>query len=126
MEGIVGDGDSLVLWDGGGGLELAGVELAVGVVVEGDAEFFAGLEAEGEDAEAGGLVAAGGNGGFGCDPCGFGSSVLGHRVLDAMRGMPVMASAVLVSATVFGRLTGRVASSMTRVSKPRALPSMAE
>ena len=52
MERIVGDGDVLVLWNRCGGLEFARVELAVGVVVERDAEFFAGLEAEGKDAEA--------------------------------------------------------------------------
>ena len=121
MERIVGDGDVLILRNRGGGLELAGVELAVSVVVEGDAEFFAGLEAEGEDTEAGRLVAAGGDGGFDGDPGWF-----GHKVLDAMRGMPSVARAALVSWTEPGRLTGRVASSMTMVSKPRRLPSMAE
>ncbi len=68
VEWIIGDRDALVLGDGGGGLELAGVEAAVGVVVEGDEESLGGLEAEGEGAEAGGLVAAGGDGGLGGDP----------------------------------------------------------
>ncbi len=42
-----------------------------------------------------------------------------------MRGMFAVAKAALVSATLLGRLTGRVASSMTMVSKPRLWPSMA-
>ena len=37
-----------------------------------------------------------------------------------------VARASLVSAMLLGKLTGRVASSMTMVSKPKAWPSMAE
>jgi len=70
VERVIGDGDVFVLGDGDGGLEFAGVEAAVGKVVEGDAVFLASGEAEGEGAQAGGLVAAGGDGGGCGDPGG--------------------------------------------------------
>ena len=80
LERVVREGYALVLWDGFGGLKLAGVEAAVGVIVEGDAKLLRGLEAEGEKAESGGLIAAGGYGRFGGYPecwSGFG---FGHVI----------------------------------------------
>jgi len=46
--------------------------------------------------------------------------------VEWMRGILVAAKSALVASTEQGKLTGRVASSMTMVSKPRVLPSMAE
>ena len=46
--------------------------------------------------------------------------------VELTRGMLRMVRAALVSAMLPGRSTGRVASSMTMISKPRCLPSRAE
>jgi len=65
---VVGNGDFLALRDGGARLKLVGVETAVGVVVEGDAEVGGGGDAEGHGSEGRGPVGAGGYGGGDGDP----------------------------------------------------------
>src|SRR5271167_1827485 len=102
VEWVVGDRNALILGDGDGGLELARVQAAVGVVVEGDAELLGRLEAEGKRAETGRLVSAGSDGSFRGDPCGC----AGHWETseERMREMPAVVSAALVSAMELGRL----------------------
>lgn len=83
MEGVVGERNALILRDGYGRLELAGVEAAVSVVVEGDAELLAGLDAEAEGVEACELEAARGNSRVGGNP-GFDSSHKGDTFMAVM------------------------------------------
>jgi len=66
--GVVGDGEEGALGDGFFGVEVAGVELSVGPVVEGDEEVLVGGGAEGEGAAGAELVLAGGDGGHGLGP----------------------------------------------------------
>jgi len=82
--GVVGDGEEGALWDGFFGHELAGVELVVSPVVEGDAEVLGGGDAEGEGASGAELVLAGGYGGHGFGPGGVGSRG-GHWVSVRVR-----------------------------------------
>jgi len=101
----------------------------VGVVGEGDEEVLIGGDAEGKCLPCSGLVFASDDFGLSFEPwwvCFWSGGHAARMTEDWTRGISLFARATLVSATLLGRLTGRVASSMTMVSKPRALPSMAE
>jgi hypothetical protein len=100
-EGVVEDGEDCALFEIGGRGELIAVELAVGVVGEGDQEWAGvGGDAEGEGVHPGKLVVAGGDFGSGFEPCRRGDRFGGIRgqrsSSDWRRGISARVRAALV------------------------------
>src|SRR6185312_9679807 len=122
---IVCDAEKVTLGQCDGRSEFAGVELVVSPVVEGYPEVPGGGNAKGHSSKCAGFIMTGGHS---CH-C-FGPRVVGCHapMTDAasIRGTSDAARAALVASTEPGRATARVASSITRVSKPSCLPSIAE